>query len=33
MSELIQHIEDSLLKTDKYQSKITDEILKIDGDA
>ena len=31
MSELIEHVKNSLLKTDNYQSKITDEILKIDG--
>lgn len=31
MNSLIQNIEDSLKKTDNYESKITDEILKMDG--
>ena len=31
MNILIQNIEDSLKKTDNYESKITDEILKMDG--
>ena len=30
-ADLINHIQDSLYKTDIYQSKITDDILSIDG--